>query len=319
MSKSLGNVVDPLKIMEQSGADILRLWTMTSDYAEDIRIGKDTLKNTSDLYRRIRNTLRFLLGALDGFNKAEMVEFFEDPSQLPELEQLVLHQLYEMDQKIRGYIKNYEFGKLAKELHEFCNNTLSAFYFDIRKDRLYCDDPQSFERRACRSVMAVIYNGLTAWLAPILSFTAEEAWSHRPAGVFEDVESVHLRDFPEVPANWKNDELAYQWYRIKQVREAVTAALEPRRADKTIGSSLEAAPIIRANDDYKKALEHKDLADIVIVSSVKVEKGDTLEVDFEKADGEKCVRCWKVLPEVVGHADHICNRCDDVVNKKQAA
>ena len=319
MSKSLGNVVDPLKIMEQSGADILRLWTMTSDYAEDIRIGKDTLKNTSDLYRRIRNTLRFLLGALDGFTKAEMVEFFEDPSQLPELEQLVLHQLYEMDQKIRGYIKNYEFGKLAKELHEFCNNTLSAFYFDIRKDRLYCDDPQSFERRATRSVMAVIYNGLTAWLAPILSFTAEEAWSHRPVGVFEDVESVHLRDFPEVPASWKNDELAYQWYRIKQVREAVTAALEPRRADKTIGSSLEAAPIIRANDDYKKALENKDLADIVIVSAVKVEKGEKLEVDFEKADGEKCVRCWKVLPEVADHPDHICNRCDHVVNKKQAA
>ncbi len=324
MSKSLGNVVDPLKIMEQSGADILRLWTMTSDYAEDIRIGKDTLKNTSDLYRRIRNTLRFLLGALDGFNKAEMVEFFEDPSQLPELEQLVLHQLYEMDQKIRGYIKNYEFGKLAKELHEFCNNTLSAFYFDIRKDRLYCDDPQSFERRACRSVMAVTYNGLTAWLAPILSFTAEEAWSHRPAGVFEDVESVHLRDFPEVPANWKNDELAEKWLTVREVRDGVLHTLEEMRTNRDLKSSLEAVPHIIFTKKQKEAFEslsQNEIADVFITSDVvisdKILEHET--IIGVKADGEKCVRCWKVLPEVVGHADHICNRCDDVVNKKQAA
>jgi isoleucyl-tRNA synthetase len=318
MSKSLGNVVDPLKIMEQSGADILRLWTMTSDYAEDIRIGKDTLKNTGDLYRRIRNTLRFLLGALDGFNKSEQVSL-DKVNELPELEQLVLHQLYEIDQKIRGYIQNYEYGKMAKELHEFCNNNLSAFYFDIRKDRLYCDDPNSFERRACRSVMAEIYNCLVTWFAPVLSFTCEEAWSHRPEGVFSDEESIHLREFPEVPESWCNAALAGKWFAIREVRDAVLVALEPHRADKTIGSSLEAAPIIKANADYQKALREIDLAEIAIISHAEIVDGEALEIDFKKAEGEKCVRCWKVLPEVAQSADDLCDRCSNVVHQKQAA
>ena len=319
MSKSLGNVVDPLKIMEQSGADILRLWTMTSDYAEDIRIGKDTLKNTSDLYRRIRNTLRFLLGALDGFSKSEMVDVDKDLAKLPELEQLVLHQLFKMEQKVRGHIKNHDYGRLAKELHEFCNNDLSAFYFDIRKDRLYCDDPQSFERRVTRSVMAIVFENLSAWLAPILSFTAEEAWQHRPEGVFENAESVHLRTFPTVPAKWQNEALADKWKKIEEVRDIITATLEPHRADKTIGSSLEAAPILYANNDYKNALENIDMAEISIVSDIQIQENDEMRIEFKKAEGEKCVRCWKVLPEVSNHADHLCNRCDDVVNKKKAA
>ncbi len=318
MSKSVGNVVDPLKLMDQHGADILRLWTMTSDYAEDIRIGKDTLKNTSDLYRRIRNTLRFLLGALDGFNQAEMVDL-EKTDELPELEQLVLHQLFEMDKKVRGLIEAHEYGKLAKELHEFCNNNLSAFYFDIRKDTLYCDASDSFDRRATRSVMTQIYNCLVSWLAPILSFTAEEAWSHRPEGIFEDTKSIHLREFPAIPKNWENAALAGKWFAIREVREAVIAALEPHRADKTIGSSLEAAPVIKANDDYQKALTDINIADIAIISSASIENGDALEIEFAKAEGEKCIRCWKVLPEVSSHADHICNRCDAVVNKQQAA
>lgn len=318
MSKSLGNVVDPLKIMKQSGADILRLWTMTSDYSDDIRIGQDTLKNTSDIYRRIRNTLRFLLGALDGFTATEKVDL-EKISDLPELEQLVLHQLHEMDQTVRGYIQNHEYGKLAKELHDFCNQNLSAFYFDIRKDRLYCDDASSFERRATRTIMAEIYNCLVSWLAPILSFTAEEAWSHRPKGIFDDAESVHLRTFPDVPLNWNNADLAEKWDKIREVREAITATLEPYRADKTIGSSLEAAPTIKANDDYQAAIKETDMAEIAIVSDMSVKDGDNLEVDFAKAEGEKCTRCWKVLPEVSNHADRICNRCDDAVNKKAAA
>ncbi|MEM7617807.1 MAG: isoleucine--tRNA ligase [Pseudomonadota bacterium] len=320
MSKSIGNVVDPLKIMEQNGADILRLWTMTSDYAEDIRIGKDTLKNTSDLYRRIRNTIRFLLGALDGFTKAEMIDdMFRDPSSLPELEQLVLHQLYEMDKKIRGHIEAHEYGKVAKELHEFCNQNLSAFYFDIRKDRLYCDDPNSFERKACRSVMAQIFDCLSAWLAPILSFTAEEAWSHRPAGIFGDETSVHLREFPEIPDAWQNSALAGKWFAIREVREAVTATLEPHRADKTIGSSLEAAPVIKANSDYQKAIADINLADVAIVSDVSIEDGEELEIEFKKAEGQKCVRCWKVLPEVGKNRHGLCMRCDAVVHQKQAA
>lgn len=318
MSKSLGNVVDPLKLMKQSGADILRLWTMTSDYAEDIRIGKDTIKNTSDLYRRIRNTLRFLLGGIDGLTKAEIVPL-DDVTKLPELEQVVLHQLYEMDNKVRSMIKNYEYGKLAKELHEFCNNNLSAFYFDIRKDRLYCDDATSFERRATRTVMAHAFDCLVSWLAPILSFTTEEAWSHRPAGLFEDVDSIHLREFPTIPEGWQNVALAGKWFAIREVREAIMAALEPHRADKTIGSSLEAAPIIQAGEKYRKALEDIDIAEVAIISHASITEGDALEIKFQKAEGEKCVRCWKVLPEVSNHADHICNRCDDVVNKKQAA
>lgn len=319
MSKSLGNVVDPLKVMEQSGADILRLWTMTSDYAEDIRIGKDTLKNTADLYRRIRNTLRFLLGAMEGYTKAEAVEFFEDPSQLPELEQLVLHKLYEMDEKVRGMISNYEYGKLAKEIHEFCNEFLSAFYFDIRKDRLYCDDPQSFERRATRTVMAIIFNGLSAWLAPILSFTAEEAWKHRPEGVFGDEGSVHLREFPEVPANWKNDALVEKWDNILFIRKNVLEAIEPMRANKELGSSLEARPVVTtAKPDIKEILESVQLADVCITSQIDIQDGEC-GVSIEKADGEKCVRCWKVLPEVSDSPDDLCIRCSDVVNKKKAA
>ncbi|MEM6811057.1 MAG: isoleucine--tRNA ligase [Pseudomonadota bacterium] len=320
MSKSLGNVVDPLKIMEQNGADILRLWTMTSDYADDIRIGKDTLKNVSDLYRRIRNTLRFLLGALDGFTKAEMQEaIFEDPSNLPELEQLVLHQLYELDKKVHSYIEAHEYGKLAKELHEFCNQNLSAFYFDIRKDRLYCDDPQSFERQACRSVMAIIFNGLVSWLAPILSFTCEEAWSHRPVGIFEDADSIHLREFPKVPECWHNPGLAGKWFAIREVRDAVLAELEPHRASKEIGSSLEAAPVITATDNHLKAIEGIEMADVAIVSSVEIKKGNKLDVLFAKAEGQKCARCWKVLPEVASSPDGLCNRCTDVVSHKKAA
>ena len=299
MSKSRGNVIDPIKMMEQYGADILRLWVMSCDFTEDIRIGQDTLKNTGDLYRRIRNTLRFLLGALDGFTKDEMVEdIFEDPSKIPELEQLVLHQLFEMDQKVREHIENFEFMKLTKALHDFCNENLSAFYFDIRKDRLYCDRPDSYERRVTRSVMAVIFNGLTSWLAPILAYTAEEAWSHRPEGVFEDVDSVHLREFPSVPENWHNPALAGKWFAVRNVRDEVLAAIEPLRADKTIRSSLEAHPVITVDEGHGQAIEGLDMAEICITSQVTIEKGNALEVSIKQAEGNKCQRCWKILPEV---------------------
>lgn len=319
MSKSLGNVVDPLKLMDQYGADIIRLWALTCDFSDDIRIGKDTIKQTGDLYRRIRNTLRFLLGALEGFTKDEMVDdYFADPTQAPELEQLVLHQLYEMDQKVRTAIEDYDFMRMTKALHDFCNENLSAFYFDIRKDRLYCDDPNSPERRMTRSTMVMIYNGLTAWLAPILSFTAEEAWSHRPEGVFDDAESVHLREFTTAPESWHNPALAEKWAKIETVRDAVLAEIEPYRADKTIGSSLGASPVIVVNDDYAIAIEGIDMAEVCITSQVKIEKGEKLEVKFEKSDGDKCNRCWKILPEVRDNGE-ICNRCADAVDHKKAA
>ncbi|PCI52941.1 MAG: isoleucine--tRNA ligase [Alphaproteobacteria bacterium] len=310
MSKTDGNVVDPLKIINQSGADIIRLWVMLSDYEEDIRIGKDTLKNTSDLYRRIRNTLRFLLGALEGFDNEERIERSEYKD-MPELERYMLHNLAEMDEFVRDAIENYEFGKLAKRLHDFCNQELSAFYFDIRKDRLYCDRADMFERRACRTVMAEIFNCLSAWLAPILCFTAEEAWSHRPEGAFDDAKSVHLRDYPEVPAEWKSEALATKWSAIIEVRKNVSAAIEPLRASKELGSSLEAAPVVKTRSADILSVT-SDMADICITSSITVEEGSD-EITISKADGNKCDRCWKVLPEVSVETQ-LCNRCTDAVD-----
>ncbi len=319
MSKSLGNVVDPLKLMDQYGADIIRLWALTCDFSDDIRIGKDTIKQTGDLYRRIRNTLRFLLGALEGFTKDEMVDdYFADPTQAPELEQLVLHQLYEMDQKVRTAIEDYDFMRMTKALHDFCNENLSAFYFDIRKDRLYCDDPNSPERRMTRSTMAMIYNGLTAWLAPILSFTAEEAWSHRPEGVFDDAESVHLREFTTAPESWHNPALAEKWAKIEAMRDAVLAIIEPKRADKTIGSSLGAKPVLWVDEEHKKLIEGVDMAEVCITSDVTIKEGNDFGVGFDVADGEKCQRCWKIKPEVRDNGE-ICNRCADAVDHKKAA
>lgn len=314
MSKSLGNVVDPLKLMEQSGADILRLWALTCDFSEDIRIGKDSIKTTGDLYRRIRNTLRFLLGALDGFTEAERVDLSDE--RVPELERLVLHQLTEMDTKLRTCIEKYDFMRLTKALHDFCNEELSAFYFDIRKDRLYCDEPASFERRATRTVMAEIFGCLVSWLAPVLVFTAEEAWSHRPAGVFGDEESIHLREFPTISESWKNPELAEKWAEIMTIRKSVLEAIEPLRADKTLGSSLEALPTISTQSHYVKSIAG-EMADICIVSDLQVKEGDP-SVKIEKAPGQKCSRCWKVLPEVSQNGD-LCNRCTDVVKEAKAA
>ena len=312
MSKSLGNVVDPLKMMDQYGADIIRLWVMLSDYNEDIRIGKDTLKNTGDLYRRMRNTLRFLLGALDGFTADERVNLSDD--RVPELERLMLHKLHEMDAKVRGHIEKFEFSKLGKLLHDFCNEDLSAFYFDIRKDRLYCDRPDMFERKSCRTVMAEIFSHLTAWLAPILSFTAEEAWSHRPEGVFAEAQSVHLREFPKVDASWKDDVLITKWVDIIDARKDVLSAIEPMRASKELGSSLEACPVITTESDA--ILKCVNLADVCITSVVKLSSGKP-SVDVQKATGAKCVRCWKVLPEVTEENGNLCNRCSDAVDAQK--
>ena len=315
MSKSLGNVVDPLKMMEQYGADIIRLWVMLSDYAEDIRIGKDTLKNTSDLYRRLRNTLRFALGSLSGFTNEERIDLDADLDKLPELERYMLHLLAKMDKDVRSHVENYEFGKLAKKLHDFCNAELSAFYFDIRKDRLYCDDPASFERRACRTVMAEIFNYLSVWLAPILAFTAEEAWSHRPGNVFEDVPSIHLREFPEVPKNWRDDKLDKKWADIIAVRKSVLEAIEPMRASKELGSSLEAHPIIKTSNEHVLAMAD-EMADINITSVSTTETSTIEKVEIKKAEGTKCERCWKVLPEVTKETGYLCSRCADVVKGK---
>lgn len=322
MSKSMGNVVAPDEVWDKYGADILRLWAITVDYTEDVSIGDNILKSTGDIYRRIRNTFRFLLGALDGMNQSEIIAE-SDYKDMPELEQLVLHWLQDMDTKVRQDIENYQFNRMAHRLHNFCTNELSSFYFDIRKDRLYCDDVSAQERRACRTVMMHIYNCLTTWLSPILCFTTEEAWSHRPAGLFEDADSIHLRSFPDIPSEWKNEVLADKWTLAAKIRKVILGALEPKRADKTIGSSLEAAPIIYLSQENNEIVTGIDLAEIGITSQCRVETGDApddafslkdvtgVAVVFAKAEGKKCERCWQILPEVGTISEHpgLCQRC----------
>ncbi len=309
MSKSLGNVVDPQDLLKEHGADIIRLWTVTSNFSDDMRIGKDTLKNTGDLYRRIRNTLRFLLGALDGFNGLERVPAAEFKN-MPELEQFILSRMAAISVEIKKSVEDYDFNGIIATLYNFCNADLSGLYFDIRKDRLYCDIPESFERRATRTVIAELYDFLVTHLAPFLSFTSEEAWDFRPKGVFEDSESIHMRTFSTVPSEWRNITLEEKWAKILKVRNVVLGALEPQRAQKIIGASLEAAPIVYVNDEYAAALKGNDLAEICITSQAFVKTGEApaeafkdaktegVGVVFAKADGHKCVRSWKILPEV---------------------
>jgi isoleucyl-tRNA synthetase len=320
MSKSLGNVVAPQEVIAEYGADILRLWVMASDYTEDQRIGPEILKQQAELYRRIRNTLRWLIGALDGFTEAERVS----PEAMPELERWVLHRLAELDSRVREATEGYTWTGVFAELHQFCATDLSAFYFDIRKDSLYCDRPDSPRRRAVRTVLDHLFHCLTAWLAPVLVFTAEEAWLARFPS--EDG-SVHLRLFPEVPAAWRDETLAAKWARIRELRRAVTGALEKERAEGRIGSSLQAAPVLHLTGPDAGLLDAATWAEVAITSGLTVSTDPappgafTLEglagvaVVPERAEGRKCERCWKVLPEVGTHEDHpgLCDRCADAV------
>ena len=312
MSKSLGNVVDPADLIKEYGADIVRLWALLSDYNEDIRIGKDTIKNTADIYRRLRNVFRFLLGALDGFTEKERVT---DYAAMPELERLTLHQLYEIDRQVKQHIANYEFNRMVHLLHNFCVE-LSAFYFDIRKDRLYCDRPDLFERRACRTVLAHIFECLTSWLAPVIAFTADDVWSHRPNGVFAGDDNIHMRIFPTLPEGWRDQDLAKKWETVRSVRKVVLGALEPRRADKTIGSSLEAHPHIYVTTAMAAIIRDVDMAEVCITSAATLSTAEAphagftlhevpgVTVGFARAEGAKCQRSWKILPEVGSDPDY---------------
>jgi isoleucyl-tRNA synthetase len=318
MSKSLGNTVSPQDVCNEMGADIFRLWAATSDYTEDLRLGPEVLKSASDLYRRIRNTFRFLLGATEGFTEKEK-QSLSTPGELPELEQYILHRVYEVDQKLKEYIHDFAYLKMVKLLHDFCNEDLSAFYFDIRKDSLYCDDPDSQDRKITRTVMAELFNVLTAWFAPILCFTTEEAWSYRSEGVFENCESVHLRQFPKIPSNWQNNDLAESWQNIIKTRDQVLVAIEALRADKKLRSSLEACPVITT--ELKDVIERTELmSDICITSQVQIIEGKNA-ISIELAKGDKCGRCWKIMPEVESSPENLCTRCESVVTKirKKAA
>jgi isoleucyl-tRNA synthetase len=326
MSKSLGNGVEPQEVANQSGADILRLWIVSTDYSEDLRIGKEILKYQADAYRRLRNTLRYLLGALDGFQESERLPAAE----LPELERWVLHRLWELDRTIRKGIEDYDFHAMSTALHNFCAVDLSAFYFDIRKDSLYCDRPDDLRRRAVRTVLDTLFDHLAIWLAPILCFTAEEAWLARH-GDGPDV-SVHLRTFPDVPDAWQDDALAARWARLRDLRRVVTGAIELERAAKRIGSSLQAHPVVHAGTAEAELLASLDFAEICITSNLAVETGAVPDGAFTLADvpgvgvtvgpaaGDRCDRCWRVLPEVSTVAAHpeLCHRCSDAVDAAAA-
>jgi len=317
MSKSLGNVVTPQAVMEQNGADILRLWVVSSDYYNDLRIGPEIIKRMTDTYRRFRNTLRYLLGALDGFDAAEHVDYAD----MPDLEKWVLHRIATLDSKIRSMTDTYDFHGIFTELHQFCNSDLSAFYFEIRKDMLYCDLPSAVGRRACRTVMHELFNRLTAWLAPILCFTAEEAWQSR---VNDPENSVHLRSYDAVPEIWHNPAIETKWTTIRQVRQVVMSALEKARNDGAIGASLQAAPNVYVTLEMEAAFAGQDVASLFITSDASImttpAPADAFRLDivadvavgFAQAVGGKCARCWKVMPEVTSE-DGICGRCEDVV------
>jgi isoleucyl-tRNA synthetase len=317
MSKSLGNVVTPQAVMEQNGADILRLWVVSSDYYNDLRIGPEIIKRMTDTYRRFRNTLRYLLGALDGYDAADKLAYDD----MPDLEKWVLHRIATLDQRIREMTENYDFHGIFTELHQFCNSDLSAFYFEIRKDMLYCDLPDSTGRRACRMVMHELFNRLTAWLAPIICFTAEEAWQ---SYVGDPQNSVHLRSYDATPEIWHNADIEAKWAAIRQVRQVVMSALEKARNDGAIGASLQAAPLVYVTADMKTAFAGQDAASLFITSAATITTdtpaADAFRLDtvadvavgFAAATGDKCARCWKVMPEVSG-PDGICKRCTDVV------
>jgi len=320
MSKSLGNVVAPQKVTQQNGAEILRLWVASSDFTEDLRIGPEIIKAAVDSYRRLRNTIRFMLANLEGFDDIERIAI----SDMPELERFVLARLADLDREVREGYAEYDFTYVFTTLFNFATTDLSAFYFDIRKDVLYCDSKESFRRRAARTVIDALFTRIVSWLAPLLCFTMEEAWTTRHGME----KSVHLEIFPKTPEEWTNEALLAKWSRIRALRRVVTGALEIARRDKVIGASLEAAPTLYVQDEGDANLfDDSGLAEIAITSGAKIVKGEApadafrlpdvpgVAVVFAHARGTKCARCWMVLPEVGTNPAHddLCNRCAEAV------
>ena len=301
MSKSRGNVISPQDVMKTHGADILRLWVTASDYADDIRFGPEILKNFTEIYRKLRNTLRWMLGNLVHFRPEDQVAF----DRMPELERLMLHRLAELDAQVRQAYAEFDYKRTFAALNQFMTSDLSAFYFDIRKDALYCDPYSSVMRKAALTVIDEVFRCTVAWLAPMLCFTAEEAWLARYPG---EKSSVHLELFPEVPPNWRNEALAEKWRKVRDVRRVVTGALELERAGKRIGSSLEAHPIVHvSNGELYEAVLDADLAEISITSAATLVEGEGpagafripdvtgVAVVANLAEGKKCARSWKIL------------------------
>ena len=319
MSKSVGNVVSPQDIIQQSGADILRLWVAMTDVTEDVRISPEVLKGINESYRRLRNTLRFTLGALSNFKAKEHIDY----SKMPEIERWIMARLFELSELLKSSIKKYSFQSFYSELHNFCASDLSAFYFDVRKDSLYCDSSLDIKRRSSRTVLEQIFVCLSAWLAPVLCYTAEEAWiSFRN----EDNSSIHLEEFPKVSSKHLNSILIEKWSSLRRIRRVITGALEVARQEKIIGSSLDAKIIIYSkNKEYLTLLESLDIDELCIVSSSSLSKNhvpktaykeqniDDIGVKVLKAEGEKCDRCWKIDKKL---NNSICKRCAEVIKKQ---
>ncbi len=305
MSKSLGNIVTPQDVIKQSGADILRLWVASADYAEDLRLGPEILKTNIEAYRKLRNTMRYILGAVDDLQDWEFVP----AKDMPELDRYILHRLHELEGQVRAAYEVFDYKRLFALLTNFMTVDLSAFYFDIRKDSLYCDAWSSLRRRSCRTVLDQLFHCLTTWWAPVLAFTMEEVWLSRFPG---EASSVHLMQFARCPQEWAAPELAAKWEKIRDVRSVVTGALEiERQVKKTIGSALEASPEVYVSDaGLLAALDGVDLAEISITSGAKLIAGegpaDAFRLDsvkgvavvFRPAEGRKCARSWKITPEV---------------------
>ena len=310
MSKSLGNVILPDDLIDQYGADVVRLWVVSSDFTEDLRVGQEIMKANVESYRKIRNTFRFLLGNLHEFKDEEIVPYHE----MPELEKYILHKLSIIDQKVKKNYREYDLKSVFQDLLNFSNLDLSSFYFDIRKDTLYCDSPNSLSRRATRTVLDIIFNYLVVWFSPILCFTTEEVLSSRFPN---NKSSIHESSFSEVNEEWNNKELFAKWEKIRSVRKVVTGAIELERQEKRIGSSLEAFPTVFISDkEYLKIFSDIDLAEIFITSQAILKEGDgpsdafrldemkMVSVECNLSNGRKCNRSWKILPEVGTDPDY---------------
>jgi len=316
MSKSLGNTIGPDEVIRQYGADILRLWVAQTDYTGDQRIGPEILKGVADSYRRLRNTMRYILGNLHWFKEEQRVQ----PPEMPELERWVLHRLAELDRRVRAGYTAYDFQGVFRALFDFATVDLSSFYFDIRKDAIYCDGP-SLRSRSARTVLDLLFHRLTTWFAPVLVFTMEEAWLERFPG---DASSIHLVDMPDTPADWLDEPLALKWAAVRRVRSVVTGALEIKRREKIIGSSLEAAPVVHIEDpEILQAVRSVEFDDVCITSDITLTSApmpqesfrlpdvEGVGVVFEGADGRKCQRCWKILPDVGAYSHpEVCRRCN---------
>ena len=302
MSKSMGNVIAPDEILKNYGADILRVWVASSDYAEDLRIDKTILAQHAESYRKIRNTFRFMLGNLKDKHEQQNFEKL-DLKEFDELEQFILHKIYHINKSVENNLKNYSFHKLYKELLNFCTLDLSSFYFDIRKDVLYCDSLNSKKRKNCVKVLNIILESLIKWFAPILVFTTDEVYSLLNDGK----KNIHELSFVTVPNKWENKKLNEKWDHLFKIKQEANIAIEEKRSSKEIGSSLEADIKIFVNKKNYELLKNLDLAEYFITSKAEKILSEEVEIKIEvnKAKGNKCPRCWKIL-------EQSCSRCSQI-------